>query len=70
MEQVFDFVENVLPKAAAVPRLRLGDTDGIIRFFEKEMLEKTPPISGLVLAGGRSIRMGRDKGAIAWHRCV
>ncbi len=26
-----------------------------------------PPLYGLVLAGGRSLRMGEDKGNIAWH---
>jgi molybdopterin-guanine dinucleotide biosynthesis protein A len=66
-EQIFDFVENALPNVASIPRLRLNDHAGIIRFFEKEMSEKTPPVNGLVLAGGRSLRMGRDKGAIAWH---
>ncbi len=25
------------------------------------------PLSGLVLAGGKSVRMGQDKGAIQWH---
>ena len=64
---VFDFVENTLPHPAAVPRLRLNDTAGIIGFFEQEMLRKTPPLNGLVLAGGRSLRMGQDKGGIAWH---
>ena len=27
----------------------------------------TPPLYGLVLAGGKSVRMGRNKGVIAWH---
>jgi len=27
-----------------------------------------PPLYGLVLAGGKSVRMGYDKGAIRWHR--
>jgi molybdenum cofactor guanylyltransferase len=26
-----------------------------------------PPLYGLVLAGGRSVRMGSDKGAMQWH---
>lgn len=65
--QVFDFVENALPDSAAVPRLRLNDTEGIVRFFEEKMRQRTPPLHGLVLAGGRSLRMGRDKGSIVWH---
>lgn len=65
--QVPDFVENALPDPAAVPRLRLDDVEGIVHFFEEKMLRSTPPLHGLVLAGGRSLRMGRDKGGIAWH---
>ncbi|MFN0034011.1 MAG: NTP transferase domain-containing protein [Saprospiraceae bacterium] len=65
--RMFDFVENALPAAANIPHLRLDDVEGIIRFFDNEMLRNTPPINGLVLAGGRSVRMGRDKGGIAWH---
>lgn len=65
--QVFDFVENALSDPAAVPRLRLDDTSGIVRFFEEKMRLATPPLHGLVLAGGRSLRMGRDKGGIVWH---
>jgi len=26
-----------------------------------------PPLNGLVLAGGKSVRMGKDKGAMQWH---
>ncbi len=65
--QAFDFVENALPNPAAVPRLRLDDKEGIVRFFEEKMRLNTPFVNGLVLAGGRSLRMGRDKGSIDWH---
>ncbi len=67
VEKPFDFIENSLPEAAAIPRLRLSDTAGIIAFFTKEMQAQTPLVNGLVLAGGQSLRMGRDKGAITWH---
>jgi molybdopterin-guanine dinucleotide biosynthesis protein A len=33
----------------------------------KKMQELTPIINGLVLAGGKSLRMGRDKSSIQWH---
>jgi molybdenum cofactor guanylyltransferase len=32
-----------------------------------EQNNKLPPVYGLVLAGGKSVRMGQDKGAIHWH---
>ncbi len=31
------------------------------------MINKQPILNGLVLAGGKSLRMGRDKSAIPWH---
>lgn len=30
-------------------------------------IDTAPPVYGLVLAGGKSLRMGQDKGAILWH---
>jgi len=67
VDQVFDFVENALPDLTNIPRLRMDDLASIIHFFEQEMLRKIPEVNGLVLAGGLSLRMGQDKGGIAWH---
>ncbi len=65
--QVFDFLENALPGSTDIPRLRLDDRAGILAFFEQALQKAVAPLNGLVLAGGRSLRMGQDKGAIAWH---
>lgn len=47
--------------------LPFSDTEGIARFIEKEMKAATPEVFGLVLAGGKSVRMGEDKGGINYH---
>lgn len=64
---IYDFLEIALPDIKGIPRLPLCDTEAIIRFFEHEMQQKTPEINGLILAGGKSRRMGRDKSVIEWH---
>jgi molybdopterin-guanine dinucleotide biosynthesis protein A len=33
----------------------------------EEIFKPHVPLYGLVLAGGRSVRMGQDKGAMTWH---
>lgn len=67
VDQVFDFVRNAIPGAENIPQLQLEDTAGIVRFFETELQKTVPVINGLVLAGGQSLRMGRDKGLMDWH---
>lgn len=64
---VFDFLKEHLPGLPDIPQLDLADRQGILRFFEQEMNRRRPPLHGLVLAGGQSRRMGRDKGEIRWH---
>jgi len=63
---VFDFIKD-FPSFNNTPVLKLEDTSSIINFFKTKMQEATPLLNGLVLAGGRSKRMGFDKGAIQWH---
>lgn len=64
---IFDFLEESLPEIGRIPRLMLEDVAGITHFFEQALQHNNPLLNGLVLAGGHSIRMGRDKGAIEWH---
>lgn len=66
-EEVFDFVQELVPGWQEIPLYKLSETDKITAFFEREMRQAKPVLQGLVLAGGQSQRMGRDKGGIAWH---
>lgn len=63
---VFDFIKD-FPSFNNTPVFKLHETSRIIDFFTTKMQEVTPLLNGLVLAGGRSKRMGFDKGTIQWH---
>ncbi len=66
-EDVFDFVKEALPSWNQLPVYKLSETNKIVDFFKKKLAETKPLLNGLVLAGGKSVRMGSDKGLIAWH---
>ena len=66
-DDVFDFVKEALPDWQQIPLYGLNETKKIIAFFEDKLQVAKPPLKGLVLAGGQSVRMGHDKGAINWH---
>ncbi|AKD05753.1 molybdenum cofactor biosynthesis protein MoaC [Pontibacter korlensis] len=38
-----------------------------MNFFQGQLSQARPKLNGLVLAGGQSLRMGQDKGAMQWH---
>jgi molybdopterin-guanine dinucleotide biosynthesis protein A len=63
-ENVFDFVKEAVPNWQELPFYRIDETEKIISFFENKMLQTKPVLNGLVLAGGKSERMGFDKGAV------
>jgi molybdopterin-guanine dinucleotide biosynthesis protein A len=67
VDEVFDFIKEAIPNWQQLPLYRLGETEKIIAFFAKQMLQAKPVLNGLVLAGGKSERMGFDKGSVNWH---
>jgi molybdenum cofactor guanylyltransferase len=66
VDEVFDFIQETIPNWQDLPLYRLDETEKIIAFFETKMQQAKPELNGLVLAGGKSLRMGYDKSALNW----
>jgi len=65
--EIFDFVKDAVPNWQTIPVFKLTDNENIIAFFADKLAQAKPVLNGLVLAGGKSLRMGFDKGAYHWH---
>ena len=58
------YLESILE---GVPVLAWDQWEQIAEFLQNWMSDRIPKLKGLVLAGGRSMRMKRDKGSIDYH---
>jgi molybdopterin-guanine dinucleotide biosynthesis protein A len=66
-DELFDFVKEAVPNWQAIPVFKINeDVGGIIQFFRNQLQQAKPVLNGLVLAGGKSTRMGHDKGKVNW----
>jgi molybdopterin-guanine dinucleotide biosynthesis protein A len=66
--EIPDLIQETLPNWQQIPVLKLNDdTLAIIEFFKTKLQQAKPILNGLVLAGGKSARMGYDKGAVNWY---
>ncbi len=64
VEKPFDFLE----KFKNVPVYKIEEVEKITEQIENLIQKNIPEIIGLVFAGGKSSRMGTDKGEIVYHQ--
>ncbi len=66
-DEIYDFVLAKLTNEEELGVFRRDQLDKIAAFLLKDFQKNIAPLYGLILAGGKSSRMGHDKGAIDYH---
>ena len=66
--EVHDFLINHLPDFHSIPVLSISNIEAIAQFMRSDFEDNEPAMIGLVLAGGKSMRMGEDKGKIQYRQ--
>lgn len=62
-----DYLKTGLPGIQLIPRLSLNNTEAIADFIQNFLQQRFPLLNGLVLTGGKSLRMGTDKSELHYH---
>ena len=65
--RIFDFLIEKYPGIKNLKVYSIDDLDNISIHINAIMQQKIAPIQGLVLAGGKSVRMGTDKGLLNYY---
>ena len=65
--KIFDFLIDQYPNIKNSKIYNINDIDKIGQLINNLIQQKIAPVQGLVLAGGKSVRMGSDKGLLEFH---
>ena len=67
VDSIPEYLIQHLGEISQIPVFKKSAVDQWLFLLKQKFQQLRPPINGLVLAGGKSERMGRDKGLIDYH---
>ena len=67
VEEPYGFLKGNIIGFDKIPVLRFNEIDKVAALLDEKLRAAVPVLNGLVLAGGKSVRMGKDKGLIDYH---
>jgi len=65
-QSVPDFVKEVVPNWHHIPVFNEQNLGDLLSLFQRELMP-APALKALIMAGGKSVRMGKDKTHISYH---
>ena len=67
IEEPFDFLKSELNNYSGIPIFKISEEAALASLVQELIEGDLPRLKGLLLYGGKSSRMGRDKGQIQYH---
>ena len=62
-----EYLKKNLADIESIPVFSVKEEKRIMEFFEQMLTKSIPVVNGLILAGGKSVRMTKDKGLLEYH---
>ncbi len=67
VQDIPSFLREHIRDISCLPVFKINEVEKIAAFIDQQLREAIPPLNGLALAGGKSLRMGEDKGLLNYH---
>lgn len=65
--EIYDFLKDHLENWQQIPVMKLSEVNRLSDWLGAALQDAKAPVYGLVLAGGKSTRMGKDKAMLEYH---